>query len=331
MYNNKHTQTSCKSSLSKPLTICTLYAASVMTLSVPAMTCAKPLQFTPGFSSENFTISTSGGILNGKSKELVYTETGRKYSQLDWKIKNVAIVKGEISWDAYSFLTLNTRGWTSIRHGSGHLDDYDWMSSRQESWTHHSSHPSTNVNYANEYDLNLTAWVFQNPNAKAGVVAGYQQTRFSWTANGGYYNYYNGEIIFNLPASEKGIGYSQKFSMPYIGLVGQYRINDFEFNALFKFSDWSRARDNDEHYSRNLTFHEKSSNSRYYGTLINAGYYITPNTKAFAEFAWGKYKEGKGSAKVIDSNSGEVGFIGGDAAGIANNNQTITAGLQYHF
>ena len=45
--------------------------------------------------------------------------------------------------------------------------------------------------------------------------------------------------------------------MPYIGLVGQYRINDFEFNALFKFSDWVRAHDNDEHYMRDLTFRER--------------------------------------------------------------------------
>lgn len=67
--------------------------------------------------------------------------------------------------------------------------------------------------------------------------------------------------------------------MPYIGLAGQYRINDFEFNALFKFSDWVRAHDNDEHYMRELTFREKSTNSRYYGTSVDAGYYITPHAK----------------------------------------------------
>ena len=286
----------------------------------------------PDFSPESLSVSASAGMLIGKSHEMVYDEvTGRKISQLDWKIKNVAILKGDISWDAYSFLTLNARGWTSLASGSGHMDDYDWMNAKQSSWTDHSSHPSTNVNYANEYDLNVKGWIFQGDNYKAGVTAGYQETRFSWTATGGSYNYDNGTYQGNFPAGERGIGYSQRFSMPYIGLAGQYRFNDFEFNALFKFSDWVRAHDNDEHYMRDLTFREKTSDSRYYGASVDAGYYVTPNAKVFAEFTYSSYEEGKGGTQIIDTNTGESGSIGGDAAGISNRNYTITAGLQYRF
>ncbi|MDK9364502.1 omptin family outer membrane protease [Lelliottia wanjuensis] len=293
---------------------------------------AESSPWTPDFSPESLSVSASAGMLSGKSQERVYDEvTGRKVSQLDWKIKNVAILKGDISWDAYSFLTLNARGWTSLASGSGHMDDYDWMNESQSSWTDHSSHPATNVNYANEYDLNVKGWVFQAENYKAGVVAGYQETRFSWTATGGSYNYDNGTNTGNFPAGERGIGYSQRFSMPYIGLAGQYRFNDIELNALFKFSDWVRAHDNDEHYMRDLTFREKTSNSRYYGASVDAGYYVTPHAKVFAEFSYSNYQEGKGGTQIIDNNSGESGSIGGDAAGISNKNYTITAGLQYRF
>ncbi|MDI3360573.1 omptin family outer membrane protease [Lelliottia sp. V89_10] len=293
---------------------------------------AESSPWTPDFSPESLSVSASAGMLSGKSQERVYDEvTGRKVSQLDWKIKNVAILKGDISWDAYSFLTLNARGWTSLASGSGHMDDYDWMNESQSSWTDHSSHPATNVNYANEYDLNVKGWVFQAENYKAGVVAGYQETRFSWTATGGSYNYDNGTNTGNFPAGERGIGYSQRFSMPYIGLAGQYRFNDIELNALFKFSDWVRAHDNDEHYMRDLTFREKTSNSRYYGASVDAGYYVTSHAKVFAEFAYSNYQEGKGGTQIIDNNSGESGSIGGDAAGISNKNYTITAGLQYRF
>lgn len=289
-------------------------------------------QAIPDFSPESLSVSASAGMLSGKSDEMVYDEvTGRKISQLDWKIKNVAILKGDISRDAYSFLTLNARGWTSLASGSGHMDDYDWMNAKQSSWTDHSSHPATNVNYANEYDLNVKGWIFQGDNYKAGVTAGYQETRFSWTATGGSYNYDNGTNTGNFPAGERGIGYSQRFSMPYIGLAGQYRFNDFEFNALFKFSDWVRAHDNDEHYMRDLTFREKTSDSRYYGASVDAGYYVTPNAKVFAEFTYSSYEEGKGGTQIIDTNTGESGSIGGDAAGISNRNYTITAGLQYRF
>lgn len=293
---------------------------------------AGPTIVTPDFSPESLAVSASAGMLSGKSHEMVYDEaTGRKISQLDWKIKNVAILKGDITWDAYSFLTLNARGWTSLASGSGHMDDYDWMNAKQSSWTDHSSHPATNVNYANEYDLNVKGWIFQGDNYKAGVTAGYQETRFSWTATGGTYNYDNGAYQGNFPAGERGIGYSQRFSMPYIGLAGQYRFNDFEFNALFKFSDWVRAHDNDEHYMRDLTFREKTTDSRYYGASVDAGYYVTPHAKVFAEFTYSSYEEGKGGTQVIDTNTGDSGSIGGDAAGISNHNYTITAGLQYRF
>ena len=293
---------------------------------------AGPTIVTPDFSPDSLAVSASAGMLSGKSHEMVYDEaTGRKISQLDWKIKNVAILKGDITWDAYSFLTLNARGWTSLASGSGHMDDYDWMNEKQSSWTDHSSHPATNVNYANEYDLNVKGWILQGDNYKAGVTAGYQETRFSWTATGGTYNYDNGAYQGNFPAGERGIGYSQRFSMPYIGLAGQYRFNDFEFNALFKFSDWVRAHDNDEHYMRDLTFREKTTDSRYYGASVDAGYYVTPHAKVFAEFTYSSYEEGKGGTQIIDTNTGESGSIGGDAAGISNRNYTITAGLQYRF
>lgn len=293
---------------------------------------AGPTIVTPDFSPESLAVSASAGMLSGKSHEMVYDEaTGRKISQLDWKIKNVAILKGDITWDAYSFLTLNARGWTSLASGSGHMDDYDWMNAKQSSWTDHSSHPATNVNYANEYDLNVKGWILQGDNYKAGVTAGYQETRFSWTATGGTYNYDNGAYQGNFPAGERGIGYSQRFSMPYIGLAGQYRFNDFEFNALFKFSDWVRAHDNDEHYMRDLTFREKTTDSRYYGASVDAGYYVTPHAKVFAEFTYSSYEEGKGGTQIIDTNTGDSGSIGGDAAGISNHNYTITAGLQYRF
>lgn len=288
--------------------------------------------FKPNFSAESISTSASLGMLSGESKEFVYdADTGYKLSQLDWKINNVAIIKADLSWEVYPFLTLNARGWTSLGSGSGRMDDYDWLDENQAKWTHHSSHPNTNVNYANEFDLNFKTWFVQSEDYKAGIVAGYQETRFSWTARGGRYSYNNGTDQGYFKPGERGIGYSQRFSMPYIGLVGRYNVNDFEFNAQFKFSDWVTGRDNDEHYQRNLTFNEKTSNSRFYGASVDAGYFLTPNAKVFIEYTYSKYEEGKGDTKIIDRKSGEIGYIGGDSAGMSNYNQIITAGLQYRF
>ncbi len=36
--------------------------------------------------------------------------------------------------------------------------------------------------------------------------------------------------------------------MPYIGLTGSYRYEDFELGGTFKYSGWVESSDNDEHY-----------------------------------------------------------------------------------
>lgn len=49
------------------------------------------------FAADSITVNTSLGWLGGESKEYVYdAETGRKISQLNWKINNTAIIKGDI-------------------------------------------------------------------------------------------------------------------------------------------------------------------------------------------------------------------------------------------
>ncbi|PWW11444.1 omptin family outer membrane protease [Mangrovibacter plantisponsor] len=284
----------------------------------------------PDFSPESVSVAASMGYLGGESHELVY-DGGRKVSQLDWKIKNAAIIKGDISWDAYSWLTLNARGWSTLASGSGHMDDYDWLNDNQSGWTDHSSHENTNLNYANEFDLNLKGWILRGETYKVGAIAGYQQTRFSWTAFGGDYNYDNGTNVGSFTPGERGIGYQQRFSMPYIGLVGQYRYQNFEVNGAFKFSGWVKSKDNDEHYMRDLTFRDNGGHSNYYGVAMDVGYYVTPNAKVFAEFAWNKYEEGKGGTEMIDRDTGTHDYFDGDAAGLKNKNYTATVGLQYRF
>lgn len=284
------------------------------------------------FDADSIKVSTSLGWLGGGSKEYVYdSNTGRKISQLNWKVKNTAIVKGDVSWEPLFWLTLNARGWTTLTSSGSGMDDYDWLDASQSHWTHWSNSPNTHLNYANEFDVNTKFWFVKRPEYKLGAVAGYQQTRFSWTALGGHYQYNNGNDIGDFPSGKRLIGYQQIFSLPYIGLTGGYRYRDVEFNALFKFSPWVEAKDNDEHYRRDLTFREKTSGSNYYSASLDVGYYVTPNTKVFTEFTWSKYSQGKGGAQMIDNVSGESIHEGGEVAGIENKNYSLTAGLQYRF
>ncbi len=86
--------------------------------------------------------------------------------------------------------------------------------------------------------------------------------------------------------------------MPYIGLAGDYRINDSECNVLFKYSDWQmRMIMTNTGYLRKLTFREKRKIHDIMARLLDGYYIFTSNAKPFAEFAYSKYEEGKGVRK----------------------------------
>ncbi|MFW5401422.1 omptin family outer membrane protease [Yersinia sp. 1252 StPb PI] len=282
--------------------------------------------------NDGLTISSSLGLLNAESQEFVYQPqyNGRKLSQIDWKAENTPIVKMDISWDLLSRLTLTARGWSTLSPGKGVMDDYDWKTLGQSKWTDWSHHEKTNLNYANEIDLNAKFWLLKQENYRIGIMAGYQRNNNSWTSYGGNYNYNSGNNLFTGSDSVTNIGYKQKFEMPYLGLAGSYHYQKFEFNTLLKYSSWVNAYGDDEHYLRQLSFKDSSKGSRYYAVVIDAGYYVTDNTKLFVEASWNRHAEGKGDTQIIDTGAGVSANVA-NSAGIAQQNQTITIGLQYKF
>lgn len=108
--------------------------------------------------TDSLTVSTSPGLLNTEANEYVYDRNNRKVSQLDWKAENTPIIKMAVSWDLLSRLTLTARGWSTLSSGTGTMDDYDWLKPDQTKWTDWSHHDKTNLNYANEIDLNAKFW-----------------------------------------------------------------------------------------------------------------------------------------------------------------------------
>ncbi|WP_145488970.1 omptin family outer membrane protease [Yersinia aleksiciae] len=280
--------------------------------------------------TDNVTMSASLGSLNAESQEFVYQpeNSGHKVSQLDWKAKNTPTIKMDISWDLLSRLTLTARGWSTLSSGHGTMDDYDWLNQSQNQWTHWSHHEKTNLNYANEIDLNAKFWLLHGNDYRIGVMSGYQQSNNSWTAYGGNYSYNNSSQITTLSNNVVAIGYKQKFDMAYLGLAGSYRYQDFEFNTLVKYSPWVNAYGSDKHYQRNLSFKDTSKNTRYYAVTIGAGYYVTQNTKLFIEAAWNRYTEGKGKVQIFAHTTGASATVA-NGTGIAHQSQTIFMGLQY--
>ena len=277
-----------------------------------------------------FSLDASIGVLNGTSTELVYEDSGEKLSQLDWDIKNVPIIKLGGQWDVDS-ITIRGNVWTSLTdEGDANMVDRDWLTPNQSAYSDISISPNTQLTQAVEYDLNLTYWIVEHQNYKIGVLGGYQYTNFKWDAIGGVYSYDNGADIGVLP-NMKGIDYEQKFNAPYIGISGNYNNNNSEINMLIKWSAWVDSRDTDNHYARDLTFHEKSNaKSEFVSLSLNYGYYIKPNIKIFGEYAYSKYFKANADTTIVDNISGDSDTVP-NSAGLDHDNYTLTAGVKYIF
>lgn len=176
----------------------------------------------------------------------------------------------------------------------------------------------------------MRGWLLNRENYKVGGLIGYQQTKFSWTAKGGYFNYDKGAKIGYFSPGEKSIGYKQQFDAPYIGLLGYYTVGDFEFNAIAKYSDRVRAKDHDEHYMRGISFDEKSNKAKLYSASVGVGYYLTPEAKVFTEFAYTKYNADKADTSIKDNSTGQSTFTP-DSAGLDNKHYTLSVGLTHMF
>ncbi|ETO93396.1 omptin family outer membrane protease [Legionella oakridgensis] len=281
------------------------------------------------YHADKLSINTALGYLGGEANEYVYDEdTHWKVSQLNWKIKRAAIIKGEINYDVLTWLTANASGWTTLTTGQASMDDYDWLNPNQINWTDWSHHENTDLRYANDIDFNLRGWVLQNNHLKLGMTTGYKRTSFSFLAKGGCFQYSNGTFIGCFPYNEPGLGYQQKFNTVYLGLAGNYSINNLEFNAVLKFSPWVWATDVDQHYLRNLTFKEHGDNSNFYSAGIMAGYYITHHTKIFAEATYNRFTNGKADTEIVDNRDGTYTYLN-NTAGLGNKNYSLAIGIQY--
>lgn len=307
-------------------------------------TFASENSWSSNFTPSDFSASLSSGLLlKSKAKEFVYVDDPEvgKISQLNWDTNSANIINAEVNWQFHPRVSLNARGWTTLSKNSSIMDDYDWMAEDRNLVTDWSHHDDTSLNYANEFDINLNLNLVDTPYYTFGAVLGYQQNRYSWLARGGTYHYsstdeegyIDGTALANIgeftPGS-KGIGYQQKFKMPYIGIHNKFEYNKFEFNALLKYSNWVQASDFDEHYKENATFYTKANDGTYYGAILNVGYNIRPDTKLFTEYSWSEYKLVTTDSKKIEHKTNETTYSK-NGGGISNKSQNLSFGIKYTF
>ncbi|WP_076589122.1 omptin family outer membrane protease [Vibrio ostreicida] len=292
-----------------------------------------PLAIAPQAMAEghqnNLALEGSLGFLNGASTENVFDTTGKKVSQLDWKIDNVPIIKLAAALDLNEKWTLKGGFWSAITDdGDAHMEDRDWLVANQSDPSHISISPDTKLRHAYELDLSATYWFLKRDQYQLGAVGGYQYTTFKWDGIGGSYSYNNGANVGTFP-NAVGIDYKQEFGALYLGMAGSYQLNQSEFGFLVKWSPFVDASDVDHHYMRGNTYYEDSNElSDMIALTLNYGYHVTPQIKLYAEYAYTKYEEARADMTIV-TNSG-VGYVP-NAASLDNHNSTATVGVKYTF
>ncbi|WP_241597068.1 omptin family outer membrane protease [Rosenbergiella epipactidis] len=280
---------------------------------------------------DDVSVEVSAGVLSTTTKERVYDPTnGHKNSQLNWRVNNAPVLKGALEWRVLPKLSLGLEGWSTVAKRGGVMSDYDWEDESQKSWTSKSYHPKSQLNHANQFDLSLKYWLLSNDDARVGIVSGYQQTRYRFSAYGGQYNYNNGQYVGDLANSLLGISYRQTFKTPYIGLLASYRYQQWEVGGAVKYSAWGRASDVDEHYLANTTFKSSLTRQKFAALSLNGGYYLTDNTKLYLEGTWGRTFNQKGTSRYHDRDEG-ISSSDKNSAGIESTSLMANIGLRYSF
>lgn len=271
-------------------------------------------------------------VLTTKAKERVFdSNTGRKISLLNWQGNNAQIARDSLEWHSIPWFSLGAAGWTSFDTGDGSMTDYDWFTPGQRHWSDRSKSPDTRLNYANQYDINIKGWLLTAPNYDLGLVGSYQQTRYSWKAIGGHYNYNNGTNIGSFNPDIATVSYQQKFSLPYIGFTGRYRYQNVEFTGLFEYSHWVTGEVTDQHYLRDTTFFSQRHNQEYYSVENRLGYYLTPSAKICLQAGWARFPNKTGDWAVYNRQPDGVSGIAANSSGLANTSWTAGTGLECHF
>ncbi|WP_296184184.1 omptin family outer membrane protease [Pseudomonas sp. UBA1879] len=287
------------------------------------------------FSVGDVEVSMGLGLLNGQSKEKVYDE-GEKLSQLNWDLKQIPTLHLGVTFHPAEWLSLDARGWTQMGKGRSHMKDYDWLDGEDEPWTHYSDHPDTKVEKAWQAELAATVWALNRNDFALGAMLGYQRSELGWEAKGGQFTYSSDDdfrdLSGNLPAELKVISYEQRFDTPYVGLVGLYSHENWTLEGRFKYSQWVKARDYDQHHLRLTTFTGNNGNrGRMQSVALGLSYRASPQLSIKAGIDYQTYAESKGSTLIDDRDEGERYRVGGKAGSQASRTVLSTLALNYRF
>jgi plasminogen activator len=245
-----------------------------------------------------FSGQISLGLMNGRSKELVYNPyNGHKNSELDWRLENVLMLGAGVSVKPLSWLRFNADLWLKAGDGNGSMDDYDWQVNGWD-WTDWSHHNDVTVTEGLLFDINSEFTFLRFNEASVFAILGFRHDHWEWEARGGSYiysSYYMRDTVGKFPDNALGITYEQTYDTPYLGIGFHANLNPVTLTGRFIGSTMVSSSDKDTHHMRDLVITSSIDSGKMYGMDFACTYNFTPHFAATAAFQYQKYEEIKGT------------------------------------
>ncbi|MBY3225597.1 omptin family outer membrane protease [Rhizobium laguerreae] len=282
----------------------------------------------------NFVVFGGPGLANIKAQEFVY-EGDRKLSQLNWESKGITLfsvgVDGQFDndWSVKGSVEIGTGG-------NGHMVDYDWDDGEHDDWSDRSIHPLTELDHYVAGAIQLNRIIYGNEISSIAVGAGVQYTDVKWTAYGGS-GIYSSEGGFRNdpwkdPDWERGISYQQQIPIGFLSLSGKYNFgDDLTISGDLQTGLSFGIKDTDDHWLRDLRFHDDIDPAPTIGATVALDYAVTPTASLHLSGSFQRVFNSRGETQEEDTEEGTRFAWQKDAAGANFQLMSISIGLKVTF
>ncbi len=239
-------------------------------------------------------ISLQLGILNGISKELIYSKN-EKISEIDWELQPLYFTGLELNTRFFRKFNLNFGFWTGINKNTGKVNNYDYANSTLSGF----SQQHNTVERFRIFDSNASyTYRISNDLSLSGIL-GYNYMNLKMLAHDGYIQYTMGSAA--KPFYGTGIMLEQTIYIPYIGLGVTYI---FEWPVYLQFvslySPYVSSNETDYHVQRRIEIYSTIKSGSYISIICSAGWKFSSDTLLILTSEYTEIETARGSSYTMN-------------------------------
>jgi outer membrane protease len=249
------------------------------------------------------------GTLSLHADEIVYEDSAR-ISHLVWSTSAAPLLTAglDVRWPEGWHVDLDAN---LAVGGMSFMADYDWLGDTQpatgfEGWTDRSLHPDTRLDfYASGRAAIGRGFVVAGP-VTVGASLGGRYTAVRWTAWGGSYDYDSGTNNGSFDPGDRIISYEQRLPVGFASLDVSAAGGSWTFDGSAELGVAVGAGDIDDHWLRDLRFHDSYGLTPVLRVAADAGYAVSERLTLTAGAAFEQMMTVRGDTLMVDRTSGDT-------------------------